>query len=127
MGFFIVAEEVDLVTILVSYSLVGLLSFMCSDEMTTGSIMATPADRGILATRSHAFNISQPKFRKMFPDYSKEKQIDLPNMGELKKAASLEGSSTSSKSQSQQSFTASASAKVVPSIEADTSGTTGKV
>lgn len=65
---------------------------MCADEMTTGSIMATPADRATLATRSHAFNITQPKFRKIFPEYSKEKQIDLPNMGEGKKVG--EGSSS---------------------------------
>jgi len=60
---------------------------MCADEMTTGSIMATPGDRGILANRSHAFNIAQPRFKKMFPEYSKEAQVNLPNMGETKKEA----------------------------------------
>lgn len=78
------------------YSLVGLLSFMCSDDMTTGSIMATAADRGVLAERSHAFNISQPRFKKMFPEYSKEKHVDLPNMGEIKKEAEKSQSSKQS-------------------------------
>jgi ubiquitin-conjugating enzyme E2 J2 len=59
---------------------------MCADEMTTGSIMATPGDRAILAKRSHAFNASQPRFKKMFPEYSKEVQVDLPNMGEESKS-----------------------------------------
>jgi hypothetical protein len=68
---------------------------MCSDEMTTGSVMATAADRGILARRSHAFNISQPKFKRLFPDYSKLEQINLPNMGETKKS---EESTTSGQS-----------------------------
>lgn len=63
-------------------SLVGLLSFMCSDDMTTGSVMATHADRCTLAQRSHAFNIKQPRFKKIFPDYCAEMPRDLPNMGE---------------------------------------------
>lgn len=87
--------------------------------------MATSADRGTLATRSHAFNILQSKFRKMFPEYSKEKQIDVPNMGEIKKTTTVEGSSNTNMVQSQQSSSASASAKEVPPIEAD--ATTGKV
>lgn len=66
---------------------------MCADEMTTGSILATPADRATLALRSHAFNIAQPKFKRIFPDYSKEKQQDLPNMGEIKRK--MEESSSS--------------------------------
>ena len=66
---------------------------MCADEMTTGSIMATPADRATLALRSHAFNISQPKFKRIFPEYSKEKQQDLPNMGEIKRKTEESSSS----------------------------------
>jgi ubiquitin-conjugating enzyme E2 J2 len=68
---------------------------MCADEMTTGSLMTTAADRATLANRSHAFNITQPKFRKIFPEYSKEKQIDLPNMGETKKVTEGSQSATS--------------------------------
>lgn len=49
--------------------------------------MATAADRSTLATRSHAFNISQPKFKRIFPEYSKDKQQNLPNMGESKREA----------------------------------------
>jgi len=62
--------------------LTGLLSFMVSDEMTTGSLMLTPQERQILAQRSHAWNINQPRFRQAFPDYSIPTMKDLPNMGE---------------------------------------------
>ncbi|KAH8918669.1 UBC-like protein [Atractiella rhizophila] len=37
--------------------LTGLLSFMLSEEMTTGSVKTSDADRRILAARSHAWNL----------------------------------------------------------------------
>lgn len=77
--------------------LVGLLSFMCSDEMTTGSVMATHADRSTLAKRSHAFNIVQPRFKRMFPDYCSTEIRDLPNMGEKPKVGESSSSATDSK------------------------------
>lgn len=81
-------------------SLVGLLSFMCSDEMTTGGFMATAEDRKALALQSHAFNVKQIKFKKLFSEYSQPNQQDLPNMGELKKSSesSAAGQSQSSSS-----------------------------
>lgn len=48
--------------------LTGLLSFMLSDEITTGSMTATAADRKLLAEKSHAFNVGNKKFRDNFPD-----------------------------------------------------------
>lgn len=78
--------------------LVGLLSFMCADEMTTGSVMASPADRATLAARSHAFNITQPRFKRIFPDYSGPQSSNLPNMGEKK--ASIGPNSTSAAGES---------------------------
>ncbi|KAI5308687.1 Ubiquitin-conjugating enzyme E2 6, partial [Ascosphaera atra] len=40
----------------VSTILIGLLSFMTSEEMTTGSVSASPAERRILASRSRWWN-----------------------------------------------------------------------
>ncbi|KDN46289.1 UBC-like protein [Tilletiaria anomala UBC 951] len=62
--------------------LVGLLSFMCADEMTTGSVSASHADRQQFARQSHEWNIKQKKFRALFPDFSDATIKDLPNMGQ---------------------------------------------
>jgi hypothetical protein len=51
-------------------SLTGLLSFMLSDEMTTGSINTSDADKRTYAAQSHWWNIQQRKFREAFPDVS---------------------------------------------------------
>lgn len=48
--------------------LTGLLSFMLSDEMTTGSVNTADADKRAYAARSHAWNIQQRKFKDAFPD-----------------------------------------------------------
>lgn len=48
--------------------LTGLLSFMLSEEITTGSMTASSGDRKALAEKSHAFNIGNKKFRDIFPD-----------------------------------------------------------
>ncbi|KAJ6580760.1 ubiquitin-conjugating enzyme/RWD-like protein [Mycena capillaripes] len=63
--------------------LTGLLSFMLSDEMTTGSVTSTDAHKRAFAARSHAWNIAQPRFKEAFPEVLLFPQIrDLPNMGE---------------------------------------------
>lgn len=69
-------------------SLMGLLSFMCTDEMTAGSVMATPRERRLLAAKSHAFNISQRRFSLIFPDYMGPTARDLPNMSRPTNVAS---------------------------------------
>jgi len=61
--------------------LTGLLSFMLSDEMTTGSVTSTDAHKRTFAARSHAWNITQPRFREAFPDHCAPEMKDLPNMG----------------------------------------------
>lgn len=43
---------------------------MLSDELTTGSITTSVSDKQILASRSHAWNIKNKKFRDAFPDVS---------------------------------------------------------
>jgi len=59
---------------------VGLLSFMCTDEMTAGSVRATHRERVQLAACSHAFNKAQRKFVQLFPEYAGDSMRDLPNM-----------------------------------------------
>ncbi|KAF8993442.1 ubiquitin-conjugating enzyme/RWD-like protein [Cyathus striatus] len=48
--------------------LTGLLSFMLSDEMTTGSVTSSDAHKRAFALRSHAWNVGQQRFREAFPD-----------------------------------------------------------
>jgi ubiquitin-conjugating enzyme E2 J2 len=55
---------------------------MLSDEITTGSIRTTDSDKKILASRSHAWNLTNQKFTTIFPEYSEYETKDLPNMGE---------------------------------------------
>ncbi|OAX39854.1 UBC-like protein [Rhizopogon vinicolor AM-OR11-026] len=62
--------------------LTGLLSFMLSDEMTTGSVTSSDGHKRAYAARSHSFNLSQSRFKEAFPDYCTETLRDLPNMGE---------------------------------------------
>lgn len=50
------------------FRLTGLLSFMMSDEITTGSINTTDADKRAWARKSHSWNIQQRKFKEAFPE-----------------------------------------------------------
>ncbi|KAF5316142.1 hypothetical protein D9619_006633 [Psilocybe cf. subviscida] len=68
--------------------LTGLLSFMLSDEMTTGSVTSSDSHKRAFAIRSHAWNLTQPRFKEAFPDYCTPMAIDLPNMGEKEKGKS---------------------------------------
>ena len=61
--------------------LTGLLSFMLSDEMTTGSMNSSDSHKRVFATRSHDWNIGQNKFRDAFPEFAGPVMRDLPNMG----------------------------------------------
>ncbi|GAK67923.1 UBC-like protein [Moesziomyces antarcticus] len=76
--------------------LIGLLSFMCSDEMTTGSVTASSADRKKLAEQSHAFNLTQKKFCQIFPEYAGQQIKDLPNMGDNKQSTTSAGAGAAS-------------------------------
>ncbi|KAG6811074.1 hypothetical protein H0H92_009102 [Tricholoma furcatifolium] len=62
--------------------LTGLLSFMLSDEMTTGSVNSDDQLKRAFATRSHSWNLTQQRFKDAFPDYCSSLPRDLPNMGE---------------------------------------------
>ena len=64
----------------VSSILVGLLSFMCTEEITTGSIMTPRRERSVFAAQSHAYNVRQRRFVQMFPEYATVEMRDLPNM-----------------------------------------------
>lgn len=41
---------------------------MLADEMTTGSVTTSDADKRTFAARSHAWNLEQKRFREAFPD-----------------------------------------------------------
>ncbi len=51
--------------------LTGLVSFMLSDEMTTGSVTTSDADKRVYASRSHAWNLQQRRFKEAFPEVSR--------------------------------------------------------
>ncbi|GAV87318.1 UQ_con domain-containing protein [Cephalotus follicularis] len=53
----------------VSSILTGLLSFMMDNSPTTGSVNTTITEKQRLAKASLAFNIKNPAFRKLFPEY----------------------------------------------------------
>ncbi|KAG0042271.1 Ubiquitin-conjugating enzyme E2 6 [Gryganskiella cystojenkinii] len=61
----------------VSTILNGLLSFMCEDESTTGSISTSTYEKKILSQRSHTYNISNPKFVEIFPELVAINQVPL--------------------------------------------------
>ncbi|KDR70980.1 hypothetical protein GALMADRAFT_144442 [Galerina marginata CBS 339.88] len=62
--------------------LTGLLSFMLSDEMTTGSVTSSDSHKRAFAARSHGWNITQQRFKDAFPEHCSPTMRDLPNMGE---------------------------------------------
>ncbi|CAK9779958.1 unnamed protein product [Cutaneotrichosporon oleaginosum] len=62
--------------------LTGLLSFMLSDEITAGAVKTTDAQKRDYATKSHAFNLNNKKFREIFPKYATQEMTDLPDMGQ---------------------------------------------
>jgi len=47
--------------------LTGLLSFMCEDEITTGAIRTSDAEKRRLAKESLEWNMKNPSFRRLFP------------------------------------------------------------
>lgn len=55
---------------------------MLSDEITTGSVRTTDAEKRDFASKSHQWNIKNPKFKTIFPEYCDTEMKKLPNMGE---------------------------------------------
>ncbi|KAG1461812.1 hypothetical protein G6F46_003975 [Rhizopus delemar] len=67
----------------VSTILNGLLSFMVSEETTTGSIKTSTAEKKIYAAKAHLWNLRHQKFREVFPelctvDLNKLPTVDNP-------------------------------------------------
>ncbi|EUC59727.1 ubiquitin-conjugating enzyme E2 [Rhizoctonia solani AG-3 Rhs1AP] len=93
----------------------GLLSFMLSDEMTTGSVTSTDAEKRDFALRSHEWNRKQKRFRDAFPDYCAEEMKDLPNMGEQDRGAA-EDSTTTQEAQANPSNLAPAVRSSAPTV-----------
>ncbi|KAH9967434.1 ubiquitin-conjugating enzyme E2 6 [Russula dissimulans] len=65
--------------------LTGLVSFMLSDEMTTGSVTTSDTDKRVYASRSHTWNLQHRRFREAFPEYCTPSRRRLPNMGETER------------------------------------------
>ena len=55
----------------------GVLSFMLSDEITTGAVECSDAERRRLAAASVAWNTSQPEFNQLFPDFAELREEEL--------------------------------------------------
>jgi ubiquitin-conjugating enzyme E2 J2 len=55
---------------------------MVSDEMTTGGMRSSHADKRQFAADSHAWNLKNAKYKTIFPDYATPELKRLPNMGE---------------------------------------------
>lgn len=53
---------------------------MCTDELTTGSVLVSARERRLLAAQSHAYNLRQRRFTQLFPEYTGPVAKDLPNM-----------------------------------------------
>lgn len=95
---------------LLPFRLTGLLSFMMSDEITTGSVNTTDADKRVWARKSHPWNLQQRKFKEAFPEvsyfyfgvqlmlkgpqYCTPAMRDLPNMGESAQGKSSDPTSS---------------------------------
>ncbi|TCD69117.1 Ubiquitin-conjugating enzyme E2 6 [Steccherinum ochraceum] len=68
--------------------LTGLLSFMLSDEMTTGSVTTSDSDKRAYAARSHTWNLEQRRFKEAFPDFCSPTARPVPNMAEKENGGS---------------------------------------
>ena len=53
----------------------GLLSFMYENNITTGSISSSKADKKRLAAKSLEQNLKSPLFRKLFPEWVEEHRV----------------------------------------------------
>eukprot|EP00877_Chromochloris_zofingiensis_P000970 jgi/Chrzof1/10874/Cz05g15170.t1 len=62
--------------------LTGLLSFMYDNQPTTGSITTSKGEKERLARESLAFNVKNPTFRKLFPEWVEEQQKRLQQAAE---------------------------------------------
>ncbi len=89
---------------------IGFLSFMQTDEQTTGGMVSTDNEKRVLARQSIAFNAKEPKFCSLFPHLV----AGIPNPKPVAPAAS----SSSSSSLSSSSDTASTKSESVPAAPA---------
>lgn len=61
----------------VSTILKGVLSFMLSDDITTGAVECSDGERRKLAAASVAWNAAQPEFTTLFPDFDDMRREEL--------------------------------------------------
>ncbi|EXX53998.1 E2 ubiquitin-conjugating protein UBC6 [Rhizophagus irregularis DAOM 197198w] len=74
--------------------LTGLLSFMTSNEATTGSIKTTDADKRIYASRSHQFNLNDSKFKEIFPELCVPECVPVEVLYPINKSSSSSSDDT---------------------------------
>ncbi|KAL4434205.1 hypothetical protein ABPG75_000646 [Micractinium tetrahymenae] len=59
----------------VSTILTGLLSFMVETQHTTGAISSSPEEKRRFAREALAYNVRNPTFRKLFPEWVKKHEL----------------------------------------------------
>mmetsp|Transcript_24759 Transcript_24759/g.38547 ORF Transcript_24759/g.38547 Transcript_24759/m.38547 type:complete len:118 (-) Transcript_24759:120-473(-) len=66
--------------------IIGLISFMQTDERTAGCVVSSDYQKQIFAAQSLEYNLSkQPKFTELFKNYFKLMEIDPANPNKNKK------------------------------------------
>ena len=77
----------------------SLSSFLADGELLRiGSMRTTDEEKKEYARKSHEWNIAQPKFRTIFPEYAEKEEKSVPNMsGSLQVAPKKEGDKVSSR------------------------------
>jgi len=65
----------------------GLLSFLHDEQLTTGAIESSTAERQQLAAQSLAFNVKNPTFRKIFTEWVEEHERRVASPGTGSEAA----------------------------------------
>jgi ubiquitin-conjugating enzyme E2 J2 len=96
---------------------IGFLSFMQTDEQTTGGMVSTDNEKRVLARQSIAFNAKEPKFCSLFPHLVAG--IPSPKPVAPTVSASSSSDTASTKSESVPAAAAPAAAVAVPVAAAD--------
>ncbi|KAJ3325306.1 Ubiquitin-conjugating enzyme E2 6 [Blyttiomyces sp. JEL0837] len=69
---------------------------MLEDTATTGSIKTTKEEKRLFSKKSHAYNLANPKFQSVFPEYCTAELQPLPNMPGVKDTTTTTTSESSS-------------------------------
>ena len=69
---------------------IGMLSFLSEDEMTTGSVRTTDAQKKLFATESVEWNCTHGAYKRMFPELGDAKALDAIAEKKAETSAALE-------------------------------------